>query len=81
MAYRRCECCINDIPHPAEAFHKRRHSRCTRAVTMEIRVVRDTNKRKAEGGWYGYCEECGKAIMAYQGSYVERRPAAEAVCS
>lgn len=77
MAYRRCECCIHDIPHPAEAKHKRQHSRCTRVVTMEIRRIRDTNGRRAEGGWYAYCDECGKAIRAYQGSDVECRQAAE----
>lgn len=77
MAYRRCECNLGDIPHPAEIAHKRKHSRCTRAVAMEIRRVRDTNGRKAEGGWYAYCEPCGKAIRAYQGSDVEVREAAE----
>lgn len=77
MAYRRCECCIGDIPHPTEAMHKRQHSRCTRVVTTEIRRVRDTNGRKAQGPWYAYCEECAKAIRAYQGSDVEVRQAVE----
>jgi hypothetical protein len=77
MAYRRCECEVHDIPHPEEIAHKRRHSRCTRVVAVEIRRVRDTNGRKAEGQWYAYCEPCGKAIRAYQGSDVEMRPAPE----
>lgn len=79
MAYRRCQCCVGDIPHPTEAVHKRMHSRCTRAVTMEVRRVRDTNGRKCDGPWYAYCEQCASAIHAYQGSDVECRPAAETV--
>lgn len=77
MAYRRCECTIHDIPHTEEIAHKRRHSRCTRVVTVEIRRVRDTHGRKASGPWYAYCDLCGKAIKAYQGSDVEIRTAAE----
>lgn len=73
MAYRRCDCWVRDIPHPTEAAHKRPHSRCTRAVTMEIRRVRDTSGRKCEGGWYAFCEPCGKAVVAYQMSDVEAR--------
>lgn len=71
MAYLRCQCCVGDIPHPTEAAHKRRHSRCTRAVTMEVRRVRDTNGRKANGPWYAYCEQCASAIHAYQGADVD----------
>jgi hypothetical protein len=74
MAYRRCECSVGGIPHPTEASHKRKHSRCTRAVTMEIRRVRDTTGRKCDAGWYAFCRPCGLAIMAYQGSDVEMRP-------
>ena len=77
MAYRRCACNVGDIPHPTEAAHKRRHSRCTRVVAFEIRRVRDTNGRKAEGGWYAFCGECARAIRAYQGQDVEMRQAAE----
>lgn len=77
MAYRRCECTVHDIPHPEEIAHKRRHSRCSRVVAVEIRRVRDTNGRKCEGQWYAYCEPCGKAIKAYQGSDVQIRDAAE----
>lgn len=79
MAYARCQCCVGDIPHPTEAVHKRKHSRCTRAVKMQVRRVRDTNGRKADGPWYDYCEPCASAIHAYLGSYVECRPAAETV--
>jgi hypothetical protein len=78
MAYARCQCNTGDIPHPTEARHKRQHSRCTRVVTKQIRRIRDTNGRKCEGPWYDYCEECAKAIRAYQGSDVEVRPSAEA---
>jgi len=78
MAYRRCECNVGDIPHPTEATHKRVHSRCTRSVAVEIRRVRDTKGRNAEGPWYAFCEPCGKAIRAYQGSDIEMRPAPEA---
>ena len=77
MAYRRCECTISDIPHPVEIAHKRPHSRCTRVVTFEIRRVRDTNGRKCEGPWYAYCDQCGRAIRAYQTTDVEMRPAPE----
>lgn len=79
MAYERCQCCVGDIPHPEEARHKRQHSRCTRAVTMEVRRIKDTNGRKADGPWYRYCEPCASAIHAYQGSDVEIRPAVETV--
>lgn len=77
MAYLRCQCCVGDIPHPTEATHKRQHSRCTRAVTTEVRRIVDTNGRKVDGPWYEYCDQCAKAIRAYQGSEVEIRPAAE----
>ena len=79
MAYARCECTLGDIPHPTEIAHKRKYSRCTRAVAVEIRRVRDTNGRKAQGPWYSYCDPCGRAIKAYQGTDVEIRPAAETI--
>lgn len=77
MAYRRCDCKIGDIPHPTKAQHKRPFSRCTRAVTMEIRRVRDTEGRSTKGPWYAFCDPCGKAIVAYQTTDVEERPAPE----
>jgi hypothetical protein len=73
MAYLRCECNTGDIPHPAEAAHKRIHRRCTRAATVEVRRVRDTKGRACEASWYQFCEPCAKAIRAYQGSDVEVR--------
>lgn len=79
MAYRRCECTIADIPHPAEIAHKRPYSRCTRVVAFEIRRVRDTNGHACKGQWYAYCDPCGKAILAYQMSNVEIRTAPETV--
>jgi hypothetical protein len=77
MAYNRCECTLGDIPHPTEAIHKRKHSRCTRVVAFEIRRIRDANGRTATGPWYSYCEPCAKQIRAYQGSDVEMRPSPE----
>lgn len=77
MAYRRCECKVNDIPHPAEIAHKRAYTRCTRAVAVEIRRVRDTNGRKCTGAWYAYCKPCGLAIRVYQGADVEMRDIAK----
>lgn len=71
MAYRRCDCHLGDVPHPEEASHKRRHSRCTRAVTTAIRRVIDTRGRAVTGAWYFYCDACAKAIRAYQGSAIE----------
>jgi hypothetical protein len=75
MSRVRCHCTTGDIPHPPEIAHKRIHSRCTRTATMSVRRVRDTGGRKIRerGGWYHYCEPCGKAIVAYQGSDVESR--------
>ncbi len=77
MPYQRCQCGVGDNPHPPESAHKRPHSRCTRAVTMDVRRVRDTKGRKGNGPWYAYCEPCARAIRAYQGTDVECRPAAK----
>lgn len=74
MAYTRCQCCVGDIPHTATAEHKRKHSRCTRAATVQLRrVVLTTGKPNQNSTWFDYCEPCAQAIEAYQGSYVERR--------
>lgn len=71
MAYVRCECKGGDIPHEGAAVHKRVHGRCSRAATHEVRkryAVETGNPNV--GHWYGYCDACTAAIVAYQESSV-----------